>query len=229
MEGSGKGEKMSLEWNLRKDIVEIASRLYRAGYIRGADGNLSIRLSDEKILITPSRSAKGFMKPEDMLVINIEGELLKGNLRPSSETAFHLGAYQERSDITSVIHAHPPMAVAFTVAGMDIPMGVLPELEVLFPGGIPVVPYETPGTQDLADRLRPVIREHDIAVMAHHGTIAVGEDVFDAWMKTEHLEACMEILFLAESLGGSHKLPEEKLVELEEIRRRVLQTKTRIR
>jgi L-fuculose-phosphate aldolase len=220
---------MPLEWKLRKDIVEIAKRLYQAGYIRGADGNLSIRLSDEKILITPSRSAKGFMRPEDMLVINLGGELIKGNLRPSSETAFHLAAYQERSDISSVIHAHPPMAIAFTVAKMDIPTGVLPELEVLFPGGIPVVPYETPGTQALGDKIRPVIREHDITVMAHHGTIAVGEDVFDAWMKTEHLEACMEIIFLAESLGGSHKLPQDKLVELEEIRRRVLEVKTRRR
>jgi L-fuculose-phosphate aldolase len=220
---------MPLEWKLRKDIVEIAKRLYQAGYIRGADGNLSIRLSDEKILITPSRSAKGFMRPEDMLVINLGGELIKGNLRPSSETAFHLAAYQERSDISSVIHAHPPMAIAFTVAKMDIPTGVLPELEVLFPGGIPVVPYETPGTQALGEKIRPVIREHDITVMAHHGTIAVGEDVFDAWMKTEHLEACMEIIFLAESLGGSHKLPQDKLVELEEIRRRVLEVKTRRR
>jgi L-fuculose-phosphate aldolase len=220
---------MPLEWKLRKDIVEIARRLYQAGYIRGADGNLSIRLSDEKILITPSRSAKGFMRPEDMLVINLGGELLKGNLRPSAETAFHIAAYRERPDISSVIHAHPPMAVAFTVAKMDIPTGALPELEVLFPGGIPVVPYETPGTQALAEKIRPVIREHDIAVMAHHGTIAVGEDVFNAWMKTEHLEACMEILFLAESLGGSHKLPQDKLVELEEIRRRVLEAKTRRR
>jgi L-fuculose-phosphate aldolase len=220
---------MPLEWKLRKDIVEIAKRLYQAGYIRGADGNLSIRLSDEKILITPSRSAKGFMRPEDMLVINLGGELLKGNLQPSAETAFHLAAYQERSDISSVIHAHPPMAVAYSVAKMDIPTGVLPELEVLFPGGVPVVPYETPGTQLLAEKIRPVIREHDIVVMAHHGTIAVGEDIFDAWMKTEHLEACMEVLFLAESLGGSHKLPQDKLVELEEIRRRVLEAKTRRR
>jgi len=220
---------MLLEWKYRKDIVEIAKRLYQAGYIRGADGNLSIRLSDEKILITPSRAAKGFMQPEDMVIVNLEGQLLKGNLRPSAETAFHLTAYKERPDISSVIHAHPPMAVAFTVAQMDIPLGVLPELEVLFPGGVPVVPYETPGTQALAEKISPVIREHDIAVFANHGTIAVGEDVFDAWMKTEHLEACMEILFLAESLGGSHKLPKEKLVELEEIRRRVLEAKTRRR
>jgi L-fuculose-phosphate aldolase len=220
---------MLLERKHRKDIVEIAKRLYQTGYIRGSDGNLSIRLSDEKILITPSRAAKGFMQLEDMVVVNLEGQLLKGNLRPSAETAFHLTAYKERPDISSVIHAHPPMAVAFTVAKMDIPLGVLPELEVLFPGGVPVVPYETPGTQALAEKISPVIREHDIAVLAHHGTIAVGEDVFDAWMKTEHLEACMEILFLAESLGGSHKLPEEKLVELEEIRRRVLEAKTRRR
>jgi L-fuculose-phosphate aldolase len=220
---------MLLELKLRNDIVEIAKRIYQAGYIRGADGNISIRLSEDKILITPSRAAKGFMRPDDMVVVNLQGELLKGDLNPSAETAFHLAAYEERLDISAVIHAHPPMVVAFTVAHKPIPTGVLPEIEVLFPGGIPVIPYETPGTQTLAEKVKPIIREHDITVMAHHGTIAVGEDVFDAWMKTEHLEACMEILFLAERLGGSQKLPEEKLVELEEIRRRVLEAKTRRR
>jgi L-fuculose-phosphate aldolase len=217
---------MNQESRLREDIVEIARRLYQAGYIRGADGNISIRLSSEEILITPTRAAKGFMDAEDLVVVNLEGRLLRGDLEPSLEARFHLAAYREREEIAAVVHAHPPMTIAFTVAGKEIPSGILPEMEILFPGGISVVPYETPATQDLADQIRPVIREHDAIVMAHHGTITVGTDVFDAWMKVEHLEACMQILFLAECLGGAQQLPADKIAELDAIRKRVLAART---
>jgi L-fuculose-phosphate aldolase len=214
------------EVNLRKDIVEIARRLYQAGWIRGADGNVSVRLSGDEILITPTRAAKGFLNSEDLVVIDLEGGLLRGDLEPSLEARFHLATYQQREDVLAVVHAHPPTTIAFTVAGRDIPRGVLPEMELLFPGGVPVIPYETPATQDLADEIAPVIREHDVIVMAHHGTITVGADVFDAWMKIEHLEACMEVFFLAECLGGARKLPQAKIDELGEIRKRVLAAKT---
>ena len=214
------------EWKLRKDIVEIARRMYQAGWMHGSDGNLSIRLSEDEILMTPTRTAKGFMEPEDLVVVDKKGELIRGDLQPSLEVLFHLAAFRVRDDITSVVHAHPPMTIAFTVAGVEIPSGVLPELEVLFPKGIPVMPYETPATQGLADQIEPILREQDLVVMSHHGTITVGKDVFDAWMKVEHLEACMEVLFLAECLGGAKKLPAEKLAELEAIRKRVLAAKT---
>ncbi len=217
---------MMQERKLREDIVEIARRLYQAGYIRGADGNISVRLSGEEILMTPTRAAKGFIDAEDLVVVDLAGKLLRGNLEPSLEARFHLAAYREREDIAAVVHAHPPMTIAFTVAGEGIPTGVLPEMEILFPGGIPIMPYETPATQDLADQIRPVIHDHDAIVMAHHGTITVGADVFDAWMKVEHLEACMQILFLAECLGGARQLPAEKIAELDAIRKRVLAAKT---
>jgi L-fuculose-phosphate aldolase len=208
--------------------VEVGRRLYQAGLVRGADGNFSAVLSQDEILITPSRAAKGFLQPEDLLVIDRQGRVKRGSQIPSLETAFHLAAYQERDDIGAVVHAHPPRTIAFTVAGKQIPSMVLPEFEILFPNGVPVIEYETPATDRLAEKLRPFLRDHDLVVLDHHGILSIGLDVYDSWMKVEHIEACMEILLLAESVGGIQPLPDNKLQELEEIRRKVLAARTSI-
>lgn len=213
------------EARLRSDIVEVGRRLYQAGLVRGADGNFSAALDQEEILITPSRAAKGFLHPDDLVVIDRQGQVKRGSCSPSLETAFHLAAYAEK-DVGAVVHAHPPRTIAFTVAGIDLPTGILPEYEILFPRGVPVVGYETPATGRLAEKLRPYLREFDVIVLDHHGILATGLDVYDAWMKVEHLEACMEILMFAEALGGALPLPNEKLRELEDIRRQVLAART---
>jgi L-fuculose-phosphate aldolase len=216
----------SNEAKLRSDIVEVGRRLYQAGLVRGADGNFSAALDREEILITPSRAAKGFLHPDDLVVIDRQGRLKRGSCSPSLETAFHLAAYGERADTGAVIHAHPPRTIAFTVAGRELPTGILPELEILFPHGVPVIGYETPATERLADKLRPYLVEFEVLILDHHGILAAGVDVFDAWMKVEHVEACLEILMYAEALGGARQLPDEKLGELSEIRRKVLAVRT---
>jgi len=210
-----------LETELRQELIEITNRLSSRGLIRASGGNLSVKLSENEILITPTRLAKGYLREEDIVVVDMQGHLLRGSLPPSMDTTFHLAAYETRPDAEAVVHAHPLITTAFTVAGKSIPSGILPEFEIFFPRGVPTVPYETPASRDLAEICRPFIAEFDIIVLTHHGTLSVGHSLTMAWMITEHLETCMEVLFYAECLGGANPLPEEEVNILREIPRRV--------
>jgi L-fuculose-phosphate aldolase len=207
------------ETQLRQEMIEITNRLSTRGLIRAAGGNISVRLNDEEILITPTRLAKGFLREEDIVVVDYKGHLVRGDRPPSMDTAFHIAAYEVRPDAEAVIHAHPLITTAFTVAGKEIPSGILPEFEIFFPRGVPTVPYETPATRDLAETCQPYLKEHDLIVLAHHGTLSLGHSLTMAWLATEHLETCMEVLFYAECLGGAHPLPEDKVNLLREIHR----------
>jgi L-fuculose-phosphate aldolase len=211
----------ALESELREELIEITNRLSTRGLIRGSGGNLSVRLNADEILITPTQLPKGYLREKDIVVIDSRGELLRGERPPSLETQFHLAAYETRPDAEAVVHAHPMITTAFTVAGKTIPAGVLPEFEILFPDGVPTVPYETPATRDLADVCREYIANYDIIVLSYHGTLAVGHSLTMAWMTTEHLETCMEVLFYAECLGGAQPLPEARVKLLREIHKRI--------
>jgi len=210
----------ALEHELRQELIEITNRLSSRGLIRAAGGNLSVRLNEAEILITPTRLAKGYLREEDIVVVDRQGHTVRGSLPPSMDTRFHLAAYEARPDAKAVVHAHPLITTAFTVAGKTIPTGILPEFEIFFPNGVPTVPYETPASQDIIDLCRPFITQFDIIVMSHHGTLSVGHSLTMAWMITEHLETCMEVLFYAECLGGANPLPEEKVNLLRELHRR---------
>lgn len=210
----------TLEQELRQELIEITNRLSSRGLIRAAGGNLSVRLNDAEFLITPTRLAKGYLREEDIVVVDRQGHLIRGGLPPSVDTRFHLAAYEARPDAEAVVHAHPLITTAFTVAGKTIPTGILPEFEVFFPNGVPTVPYETPASQDIIDLCKPYLVKNDIIVMSHHGTLSVGHSLTMAWMVTEHLETCMEVLFYAECLGGASPLPEEKVNQLRNLRRR---------
>lgn len=210
----------SLEQDLRGELIEITNRLSSRGLIRAGGGNLSVRLDEETFLITPTRLAKGYLRESDIVVVDQKGRLVRGDRPPSLDTAFHLAAYQTRPDAEAVVHAHPMITTAFTVAGKPIPDGILPEFEIFFPNGVPVVPYETPASKDLTETCQPFLKDHDLIVMAHHGTLSLGRSLTLAWMATEHLETCMEILFYAECLGGVKTLPEAKVNLLREIHKR---------
>jgi len=218
------------EWQLRKDLCEVASRLYQAGFMAGSDGNISTIVSDTEILITPSRLCKGFMKPEQMIKIDRQGNKIAGDLPPTSESAMHLAAYEERPDICSVIHCHPPLLVAFTVAGLDLPSKILPEIEVIFGGKIPVAPYATPGGKEVADSLRPFIREkvNSVVILDHHGVIGVGQDVYQASMKVEHAEASARVIYYARQLGGEKPLPTESMGKLQEVHKRIKELESKV-
>jgi L-fuculose-phosphate aldolase len=198
------------EWHLRKHLCEAGSRLYKAGFMAGSDGNLSVLLNNDKVLITPSRLCKGYLKPYEIIKVDRSGKKLSGDLPPSVELAMHLAAYEERPDICAVVHCHPPYLVAFTVARKKLPEMVLPEIEVMFGGEIPMAPYATPGTPDLGNSIRQIVhrKETIVLLLDHHGVLAVANDIFQAAMKAEHAEAAARVIFYATQLGGAYPLPE---------------------
>ncbi len=215
---------MVSEWTIRRDICEVGRRLYQSGIMPGSDGNLSVMLNENEILISPSRLCKGYMLPEDIIKIDPRGNKISGELPPSLETAMHVAAYEERSDICAVVHAHPPICVAFTLAGTALPACVLPEIEVLFGGEVPVAPYATPGSTEVADSIRMPIRDKSVVLLPHHGALSVGVDIFQAGMRMEHVESAARIIFYARQLGGEHTLAPEKVQPLRALREKLVET-----
>lgn len=212
------------EWNLRKDLCKAGHRLYRAGFMAGSDGNLSVLLNNNKILITPSRLCKGYLKPYDIIKVDRRGRKLSGDLPPSLELSMHLAAYEERPDISAVAHCHPPFLIAFTVARQQLPSMVLPEIEVLFGGSIPLASYATPGTNELGDSIRKIIRSKETALVLldHHGSLAVGNDIYQAAIRTEHAENAARVIYYARQLGAVEALPSDAVAGLRETRLNLL-------
>lgn len=219
---------MTTEASIRHDICEMGSRLYRAGLMPGSDGNLSVMLNPYEILISPSRLCKGYMTPDDLIKIDRRGNKLAGALPASLETAMHLAAYEERSDICAVVHAHPPVCIAFTIAGIELPQSVLPEVEVMFGGQVPVAPYATPGSNDVADSVRAPLREKNVVLLPHHGALSVGVDVFQAGMRLEHVEAAARIIYYARQLGGVHTLSDQQVAPLGSLRQKLVETEQQV-
>ena len=213
----------SREWELRKDLCEVSRRLYLAGFMAGSDGNVSTILNQDEILITPSRLSKGFMEPHQMSKIDRNGQQIGEGLPPSTEAPMHLAVYEERPDVCSVVHCHTPILVAFTVVGQELPSMVLPEIETIFGGEIPLAPYATPGCPEIADSVRAPIRSRTatVVLLDHHGLIAVGQDVYQAGMKAEHAEAAARIIFYARQLGKEITLPAQSREKLNEISKKV--------
>ena len=205
-----------LESKLREDLCEAARRLYAAGFMSGSDGNLSAILTEGEILITPSRLSKGYLEPGQIVKVDPRGNKLAGEYSPTSEMAVHLACYQERPDICAVAHCHPPIITAFTVAGRGLPENILPEIELLFGGRIPLAPYASPGGSALADTLRAPIRNRatSVVLMDHHGLVAVGNDIFQAAIRAEHAEAAARVIYYAEQLGGAKPLSPENVSAL---------------
>lgn len=210
------------ETALRAAICEAGRRMYQQGLVVGSDGNLSARLDAARVLITPSGAHKGFLRPEALLVVDLEGRVLEApdsTARPSSELNMHLEAYRQRPDVGAVIHAHPPMAIACTVAGISLEQPVLPEVVYHF-GAIPTAPYATPGTPEGAAAIRHLIKEYDAILLDRHGSLTVGADVFQALMRLEWVEHVAKILLAAHAAGRVEPLPEEAVARLLAVRGR---------
>jgi len=219
-----------LEWTLRSDICEVARRLYAAGFMTGSDGNLSTILSSNEVLITPSRLCKGFLRPSQIVKIDKQGNQLEGDLPPTVEVAMHLAAYQERPDICAVAHCHPPILVAFTVAGLDLPSSILPEIELMFGGRLPLAPYATPGSPALADSIRESMRnrENSAVLLDHHGLLAVGRDIYQAAIKVEHAEAAARVIYYARQLGGEKPLAADSLEKLHQSHKKIVEIESNV-
>ncbi|MEY4567537.1 MAG: Methylthioribulose-phosphate dehydratase [Planctomycetota bacterium] len=198
---------------IKQDICEIGRRIYEKGFAAANDGNITVRISENEVLCTPTMHSKGFLKPDDICLVDMTGKQLAGRKKRSSEALLHLEIYKQRSDIKSVVHCHPPHATAFAVAREPIPQCVLPEVEV-FLGDIPITKYETPGGQAFADTIIPFVNKTNVMILANHGTVSFGEDVERAYWWTEILDAYCRILLLAKQLGNISYFNEEKEREL---------------
>ncbi len=209
---SGNGSVMN-EWKLREQMCEIGRRLYNTGFAAANDGNISYRLGEDRVLCSPTRVSKGYMKPDDLCIVDLDGKQVSGKRNRSSEILLHLTIMKARADVRSVVHCHPPHATAFAVAREPIPKCVLPEIEV-FLGEIAISPYETPGGQSFADTVLPFVKDTDTILLANHGTVTYGSDLEDAYFKTEIIDAYCRILILAKQLGRVHYYTDEKAAEL---------------
>ncbi|MBX7166990.1 MAG: class II aldolase/adducin family protein [Pirellulales bacterium] len=202
---------------LKQDICEIGRRLYSKGFAAANDGNISIRISDNEVLCTPTMICKGFMKPDDICSVDLEGNQLSGRRKRTSEVLLHLAIMKKRPEVKSVVHCHPPHATAFAVARQAIPQCVLPEVEV-FLGDVPITKYETPGGQKFADTVLPFVEKTNIMILANHGTVSYGENVERAYWWTEILDAYCRILMLARDLGKINYFNQQEARELLELK-----------
>jgi L-fuculose-phosphate aldolase len=208
---------MSGESALRADIVEIGRRMYARGYTASNDGNISVRLGPDRLLMTPKSVCKGFMTPEMMCITDLEGRKLQGDRDPSSEMLMHLEVYRQRPDVQAVVHAHPPTATGFAVAGIPLDRAVLAEVLTTL-GSIPIAEYATPSTKELPEAVRKYIKAHDGMLLANHGALTVGGDLYGAYYKMETIEHFAKISLVARLLGRENLLSRDEVNRLQELR-----------
>jgi L-fuculose-phosphate aldolase len=207
---------MSVE-SLRADIVEIGRRMYARGYTASNDGNISVRIDAARLLMTPKSVCKGFMTPDMMCITDLEGRKLQGDRDPSSEMLMHLEVYRQRPDVQAVVHAHPPTATGFAVAGIPLDRAVLAEVLTTL-GSIPLAEYATPSTKELPEAVRKYIKAHDGMLLANHGALTVGGDLYSAYYKMETIEHFAKISLVARMLGRENLISREEVMRLQELR-----------
>ena len=208
------------ESELKEEMIEFSNRLASSGLIRGSSGNISTRLGENQYLITPTQLPKGYLRESDIILVDDCGDKLDGVHAPSMDTELHLAAYRTRPDVQAVIHAHPLVTIAFSVAGKSLQNGVLPEFDYLFPNGVPVVPFRPQADLSLPGLCQKYISNHDIVILSHHGTLALGHSLMLAWMLTEHLETCFEVMFYAELLNKANIVSDKNISLLRDINSR---------
>ncbi len=205
----------------RKELVEVCRLAYGRGYICGVEGNFSIRLGENAVLSTPRGTCKGRLNPPDLVLTDLEGKLLASGYRPgrkpSTELAMHLTAYRRRPDVQAVAHAHPTVAVGFTVAEKPLTECVLPEV-VCTVGAVPTAPYATPSTGEVPASIADLVGEYDAIMLDHHGALTLGTDVWDAFYKLETLEHYAQTMLVAHVLGGVKPLYASQVRKLLSVR-----------
>ena len=210
---------MGNDERLRADIVEVGRRLHDRGFVASNDGNISVRIGDDRLVTTPTGVSKGFMTPDMMVTTDLSGRKLAGDREPSSELLMHLAVYEHRPGIRAVVHAHPPTATGFAVAGIALDRAVLAEV-VCTLGSIPIADYGTPSTSELADAVRRHIRAHDGLLLANHGALTIADELYAAYYKMETVEHFARISLVARQLGREHLLSREEVDRLQGLRDR---------
>lgn len=204
------------EWQIRREIVEYARRTYERRLVAATDGNLSHRLGRDRVLVTPSGSCLGELKPEDLVCVSSDGRALSGDLKPTSELPMHLAVYATRADVNAIVHAHPPITNAFSYAGRELDVCVIPEMVVSL-GRVPTTEYATPSSEENARVVTRMIREHDALILQRHGSLTVGPTMRDAYFKTEKLEHAAEVLLAARQLGKVIPLNADEVQRLADV------------
>lgn len=210
------------ETSARAEIVRVGRLMHQHEFVDGASGNLSVRLGPDRILATPSGVAKGFLEPDQLIVLNMQGMPVEPpkapGLRPTSELLMHLEAYRRRPDVNAVIHAHPVTSVALSIAGISLAECVIPEAIVIL-GLVPTLPYATPASEENQRAISEVIVSHDALILKNHGTLTVGDSLWSAYLKLETLEHTARTIALAKMLGGTPCLPPHQVEKLLQARR----------
>ncbi len=207
-------------YQLRRDIIHVCRRMYQRGYVAANDGNVSARVSEDRILTTPTGMSKGFLTEDQLVLCDMEGNVISGNLKPSSELPMHLMVYRERPDVNAVVHAHPVAATGFAVAGIPLAQCVLPEV-VLTVGAVPVAEYGTPSTEEIPNSIRRYIHDYDAFLLANHGALTLGPDVITAYHRMETVEHFAQITLVARQLGRVNVLSDEQVQKLMQVREKL--------
>src|SRR6195256_6328288 len=204
---------MASERQHRLAIVEFGRLLHGNGYVAATDGNLSVRLGDNRLLVTPTYMSKGRMKPSDLVIVDNDGNRIEGKRNVSSEIAMHLLIYKLRPDVQGIVHAHPPTATGFAAAGVALNQPLVCEV-VMGLGSIPLAKYGTPGTPELCETLEPLIPHYDAILMSNHGAVAYAETLHHAYMKMETVEHFAQIALVTHTLGRQQPLGDKDLEKL---------------
>jgi L-fuculose-phosphate aldolase len=213
---------MASEYEIRKQICELGRRMYEKGYVAANDGNITYRLGDGRYLCTPTGVSKGFLTPEMICLVDDEGNQIGGGpWKRTSEIKLHLQIFHELPHVNAVAHAHPPHATAFAVAGVEVPPNILPEVEICI-GRVPLAQYDTPGSQDFAETILPYLRNKaNTILLANHGAVACDRTLEQAYFHLETLDMYCKILLLSKQIGKVQQIPEPKVKELLDIKKRL--------
>ncbi|MBY0146435.1 class II aldolase/adducin family protein [Neobacillus niacini] len=202
----------------REMICDIGRRVYNRNYVAANDGNISVKVGSNEIWTTPTGVSKGYMTPDMMVKMDLSGIVLSGNMKPSSEVKMHLRVYNENPEVSAVVHAHPPVATSYSIAGIPLDKPVLPEAIVLL-GNVPVAPYALPGTQEVPDSIAPYCQTHNAVLLANHGALTWGRDLMEAYFRMESLEHYATILMYSNNvLKKAKELNYSQITDLIKIR-----------
>lgn len=205
----------------REAIIEVGKRMYNKGFVAANDGNISIKVGANEIWTTPTLVSKGYMTSEMLVKVDLNGNILSGDNKPSSELKMHLRVYNENPDVMAVTHAHPPVATSFAIAGIELDRAILPEAVVNL-GTVPIAPYATPGSREVPDSIAPFCRTHNAVLLANHGALTWGRDVFEAYFRLESLEYYATVLmYTGNIIGRANELSESQISKLLEIRQKL--------
>ncbi len=211
---------MLSEYQIKEEICEIGKRIYNRNMVAANDGNISVKLNESEFLCTPTGVSKGFMTPDYICKVNIDGEVIQanGNFKPSSEIKMHMRIYKERADVNSVVHAHPMYATAFAIAGIPLTQPIIPEAVITL-GCIPIAEYGTPSTNEIPDAISKYLQHYDAILLENHGALTYGESLLNAYHKMESLEFYANLLYISKQLGGPQELSQSQVQKLYEIRK----------